>query len=86
MLATQTKKKWFKRVLTGYTDKTGSYLYNLNLSLKRAERVVCILMSDPVKANDNRLTSLEKRKYAICSPLAAIPSTVQKRLMQRAAE
>ena len=56
-------KKWFKRVLvTGYTDKTGSYLYNLGLSLKRAERVVCILMSDPAEAEASRLTPMEKEQ------------------------
>lgn len=39
-------QRWFKRVLVeGFTDTTGSYLYNLDLSLKRAHSVVCSLVS-----------------------------------------
>lgn len=38
-------KKWMKQVLIeGYTDTDGSYLYNLNLSLKRSEWVMCTLL------------------------------------------
>lgn len=38
-------QKWFKRVLVeGFTDTTGSYLFNLDLSLKRAHAVVCSLV------------------------------------------
>ncbi len=55
-------RKWFKRVLvTGFTDRTGSYLYNLGLSLKRAERVVCILMGTPDKASRFNLTIVERK-------------------------
>lgn len=40
--------KWFKRVVVeGFTDTDGSYLMNLNLSLKRAEAVVCTLLERP---------------------------------------
>jgi outer membrane protein OmpA-like peptidoglycan-associated protein len=51
-------KRVFKRVVVeGYTDKTGSYLSNLNLSLQRSQRVLCTmfstggayLLSDPQK-------------------------------------
>ncbi|MBF0358226.1 MAG: OmpA family protein [Magnetococcales bacterium] len=39
-------KRWLKRVhIEGYTDETGSYLYNVHLSLKRAEAVICALFS-----------------------------------------
>jgi outer membrane protein OmpA-like peptidoglycan-associated protein len=39
-------KKWFKRVVVeGFTDTDGTYLHNLDLSLRRAERVVCILLT-----------------------------------------
>jgi hypothetical protein len=31
----------------GFTDRRGSYLYNLNLSLQRSQRVLCALMSEP---------------------------------------
>lgn len=43
---------WLKRfVLEGYASPEGSYLYNLNLSLARSQRVLCVLLDDtPVKA------------------------------------
>lgn len=37
--------QWMRRVIVeGYTDNRGGYLYNLNLSLRRSERVMCMLM------------------------------------------
>jgi outer membrane protein OmpA-like peptidoglycan-associated protein len=42
-------KKWLKQVVVeGYTDTDGSYLYNLNLSMRRSEWVMCTLLR-----NDN---------------------------------
>lgn len=39
-------ERWLKRVhIEGYTDETGTYLYNVNLSLNRAQAVVCSLFS-----------------------------------------
>ena len=32
-------------VVEGYTDKTGSYLSNLNLSLQRSQRVLCTMFA-----------------------------------------
>ena len=41
-------KIWFKRaVVEGYASQTGKYLFNLNLSLERSERVLCELLRDP---------------------------------------
>lgn len=41
-------RKLLKRVVVeGYTSKTGSYLFNLDLSLKRAHSVLCALFDDP---------------------------------------
>lgn len=38
-------KKWFKQVvIEGFTDTTGSYLYNLHLSLQRSQWVMCSLI------------------------------------------
>ena len=38
---------WLKRfVLEGYASPEGSYLYNLNLSLARSQRVLCVLLDD----------------------------------------
>ncbi|MEO5340130.1 MAG: OmpA family protein [Magnetococcus sp. MYC-9] len=40
------EKNWLKRIhIEGYTDAKGSYLYNVNLSLNRAQAVVCALFS-----------------------------------------
>jgi outer membrane protein OmpA-like peptidoglycan-associated protein len=38
-------QKWLKQiVIEGHTDTDGSYLYNLNLSLRRSEWVMCTLL------------------------------------------
>lgn len=50
---------WLKRfVLEGYASPEGSYLYNLNLSLERSQRVLCVLLD--AKAPD--APSLEDRQ------------------------
>jgi outer membrane protein OmpA-like peptidoglycan-associated protein len=42
-------KKVVKRVVVeGYTDKAGTYLSNLDLSLRRSERVLCVLLAESV--------------------------------------
>lgn len=39
-------KRVFKRmVVEGYTDRTGTYLSNLNLSLQRSQRVLCTMFA-----------------------------------------
>ena len=41
-------KKWVKRVVVeGFADQRGDYLLNLNLSLQRSQRVLCVLLSPP---------------------------------------
>jgi outer membrane protein OmpA-like peptidoglycan-associated protein len=49
MLAVQKGEKggkWLKRVhVEGYTDESGTYLYNVNLSLNRAQAVVCAMFA-----------------------------------------
>lgn len=41
-------QRWLKRIVVeGFTDRRGSYLYNLNLSLQRSQRVLCALMAKP---------------------------------------
>jgi len=41
-------EKWLKRVVVeGFADARGSYLHNLNLSLQRSERVLCVLQALP---------------------------------------
>ncbi|MBF0340777.1 MAG: OmpA family protein [Magnetococcales bacterium] len=39
-------ERWMERVhIEGYTDAAGSYLYNVDLSLKRAQSVLCALLT-----------------------------------------
>lgn len=58
---TEAGKKWFKRaVVEGYASRTGTYLFNLNLSLERSERVLCELLrtppgGEPLSIDDRRL-------------------------------
>ncbi|MCL2075461.1 MAG: flagellar motor protein MotB [Betaproteobacteria bacterium] len=41
-------QKWLKRIVVeGFADARGSYLYNLNLSLQRSERLLCVLLAAP---------------------------------------
>lgn len=41
-------QKWIKRVIVeGFADQRGTYLHNLNLSMQRSERVMCVLMARP---------------------------------------
>lgn len=45
-LETDAGKNWLKRIVAeGFTDDTGTYLYNLNLSLQRSQRVLCVLLA-----------------------------------------
>lgn len=40
--------RWLKQIVVeGFADGRGSYLYNLNLSLQRSERVLCALLAPP---------------------------------------
>ncbi len=55
-------KKWFKQiVIEGFTDTDGSYLYNLNLSLRRSEWVMCSLL-DPTFNKELTLTDKQKNQ------------------------
>jgi len=42
----QLGQKWIKRIVAeGYADQRGDYLLNLNLSLQRSQRVLCVLLA-----------------------------------------
>jgi outer membrane protein OmpA-like peptidoglycan-associated protein len=42
-------KQWLKRIVVeGFADQRGTYLLNLNLSLQRSERLLCVLLAKPV--------------------------------------
>ena len=41
-------KDWLKRIVVeGFADKRGSYLLNLNLSMQRSQRGLCVLLAKP---------------------------------------
>ncbi len=41
-------QRWMRRVVVeGFTDQTGTYLYNLDLSLRRSQSVVCAFFASP---------------------------------------
>lgn len=41
-------EKWIKRVVVeGFADQRGTYLHNLNLSIQRSQRVLCVLLASP---------------------------------------
>jgi outer membrane protein OmpA-like peptidoglycan-associated protein len=66
--ANEHGRKWIKRIVVeGYTDKVGTYLYNLNLSLERSQRVLCALLGKPTPKGptlipEGRALSPEERK------------------------
>jgi outer membrane protein OmpA-like peptidoglycan-associated protein len=46
---TEAGERWLSRIIVeGYTDKVGNYLSNLNLSLRRSQRVLCVLLTPGV--------------------------------------
>lgn len=58
-------EKWLKRVhIQGYTDTDGSYLYNLNLSLKRSEWVMCEILREDSKVNNLKPLTAQERNLA----------------------
>jgi outer membrane protein OmpA-like peptidoglycan-associated protein len=41
-------RKWIKQVVVeGFASPEGDYLYNLNLSMERSQRVLCVLLAPP---------------------------------------
>lgn len=55
-------KRWFKQiVIEGFTDTDGDYLYNLDLSLKRSEWVMCSLL-DPNMSGSTQLSAEQRRQ------------------------
>ncbi len=51
--------KVFKRVIVdGFASQSGTYIHNLNLSLQRAERVICVLLNPTV---EGALSEVDRR-------------------------
>jgi outer membrane protein OmpA-like peptidoglycan-associated protein len=43
-------RKWLKRIVVeGFSDQRGTYLFNLNLSMQRSQRVLCVLLAPPLQ-------------------------------------
>jgi hypothetical protein len=62
--STDAGKNWFKRgVVEGYASQSGKYLFNLNLSLERSERVLCELLREPSNG-DAALSEADRRLIA----------------------
>jgi len=54
-------QKWLRRVVVeGYADKRGTYLHNLNLSIQRSERVLCVLLAKPYQ-DEKALSKADRR-------------------------
>lgn len=59
---TERGQRWLKRVVVeGFTDQKGTYLYNLNLSLRRSQSVLCALFAPPVP-EERPLSPAEKEQ------------------------
>lgn len=55
-------EKWLKRIVVeGFADRRGTYLMNLNLSLQRSQRVLCVLLA-PIKSRNDVLTDFQKKQ------------------------
>jgi len=62
---TDAGKIWFKRaVVEGYASKTGTYLFNLNLSLERSQRVLCELLREPSNPNEQPFSTEDRKLIA----------------------
>ena len=58
----ENSEKWLKQiVIEGFTDTDGAYLYNLNLSLRRSEWVMCSLL-DPTFNQALNLSEAQKNQ------------------------
>lgn len=56
-------RDWLKRlVVEGYASHTGTYLHNLNLSLKRSQRLLCVLLDSPLPDEKRRLSDAERKQ------------------------
>lgn len=54
-------QQWLKRVVVeGFASAEGSYLFNLNLSLQRSQRVLCVLL-DARPQEDYALNEVDRR-------------------------
>lgn len=62
---TEAGKVWFSRaIVEGYASKTGTYLFNLNLSLERSQRVLCELLREPANTSEQTFSEEDRKLIA----------------------
>lgn len=55
-------RRWLKRIVVeGFADQRGTYLFNLNLSLQRSQRVLCVLLAPPL-AGEREMSADEREQ------------------------
>lgn len=60
--ASDLGRRWIRRIVVeGFTDRDGTYLYNLGLSLDRSRGVVCVMYAPPF-ADEAPLSEAQKRQ------------------------
>lgn len=75
-------KSWLKRIVVeGFADKRGTYLFNLNLSLQRSQRVLCVLLS-PVEQDEHPMSSKELEQVRQLFLVGGYSSNSQKKVME----
>jgi outer membrane protein OmpA-like peptidoglycan-associated protein len=71
-------RNWLKRIVAeGFTDDTGSYLFNLNLSLQRSQRVLCVLLAKDWPIYPAVTTKSVPPTFGLAIPAPAPPQIVQ---------
>jgi outer membrane protein OmpA-like peptidoglycan-associated protein len=75
-------KSWLKRIVVeGFADKRGTYLFNLNLSLQRSQRVLCVLLSPP-EADEKPLSNRELQLVRQLFLVGGYSSNSQKKVLE----
>src|SRR5574338_318543 len=74
-------KSWLKRIVVeGFADKRGTYLFNLNLSLLRSQRVLCVLLS-PAEQDEHPMSSNELEQVRQLFLVGGYSSNSQKKVL-----
>lgn len=75
-------KSWLKRIVVeGFADKRGTYLFNLNLSLQRSQRVLCVLLSPP-EADEKPMSDKELQLVRQLFLVGGYSSNSQKKVLE----
>lgn len=75
-------KSWLKRIVVeGFADKRGTYLFNLNLSLQRSQRVLCVLLSPP-EADEKPMSDKELQLVRQLFLVGGYSSNSQKKILE----